>query len=118
MSVSVNNNISALVALGRKMAVSANNIANVESEGFKKSRALLTEGKNNQGVDIEIKQVATPGHTVVEAGDNGMEERELSNVNLAEELPKTMVTQRHYEANLKMVQTLDDMLGAVIDIFS
>ncbi len=39
MTFSVDNNISALKAFGAKMGVTANNIANVESEAFKKSRA-------------------------------------------------------------------------------
>ena len=43
-------------------------------------------------------------------------EREGSNVNLEEEVPEMMVTQRAYEANLKVLQTQDRMLGTLMDI--
>jgi flagellar basal-body rod protein FlgC len=45
-----------------------------------------------------------------------MVEKETSNVNLEEELPDLMITQRTYEANLKVLQTQDKMLGATLDI--
>jgi flagellar hook protein FlgE len=45
-----------------------------------------------------------------------MVEKETSNVNLEEELPDLMLTQRTYEANLKVLQTHDDMLGTALDI--
>jgi flagellar basal-body rod protein FlgC len=47
-----------------------------------------------------------------------MVEKETSNVNLEEELPDLMVTQRTYEANLKVLQTRDKMLGSMLDIIS
>jgi flagellar basal-body rod protein FlgC len=47
-----------------------------------------------------------------------MVEKETSNVNLEEELPDMMVTQRTYEANLKVLQTQDKMLGTLLDILS
>lgn len=109
------NNISALQALGIKMAVSANNIANVESEGFKKSRAVLGEGRTPGSVQVDIDQIDTPGALVFK--DTGaIAPTELSNVDLAEELALTIPTRRNYEANLKMIKSLDDMLGSIIDI--
>jgi flagellar hook-associated protein FlgK len=35
---------------------------------------------------------------------------------LEEEIPEMMVTQRAYEANLKVLQTQNKMLGSVLDI--
>ena len=43
-------------------------------------------------------------------------EKESSNVHLEEEIPVMMVTQRTYEANLKVLQTQNKMLGSVLDI--
>lgn len=111
----INNNISALSALGQKMAVISNNIANVESEGFKKSRAVIQEGENG-GVDVDITQIDTQGPIRTENVDGEMVERELSNVDLAEEITETIPTQRGYEANLTAIRTRDDMLGSVLDI--
>ena len=109
------NNISALDALGKKMGVTANNIANVDSEGFKKSRGVITEGQNNS-VEIEISRVESPGPIVSEMVEGEVVERELSNVDLTEEIPNTIPIQRNFEANIKVIQTRDEMLGSILDI--
>ena len=51
--------LSALDALGKKMDVTANNIANVDTESFKKSRAVLQE--EDHGVTVNISRVNTQG---------------------------------------------------------
>ncbi|MBW1863067.1 MAG: hypothetical protein JRJ02_11945 [Deltaproteobacteria bacterium] len=115
MISSVNNGLSALRAFGEKMAVTSNNVANVNTEEFKKSRAILKEGSNGD-VQVEIERVNTPGPTIVEINDGKMTEKELSNVDLAEEITQTMLAQRGYEANLTTIKTLDEMLGTLVDI--
>jgi len=99
------------------MGVTANNIANVNTEEFKKSRATMIEGVNG-GVEVDVEKVNTPGHRYQELRGDQMVEKETSNVNLEEELPDLMVTQRTYEANLKVLQTRDKMLGSMLDIIS
>ncbi len=115
MVFSVDNNISALRAHGVKMAVTANNIANVETEEFKKSRATLKEDSNG-GVEVDIERIDSPGPLVTKEINGQMVEKELSNVDLAEEIPQTIPTQRGYEANLTTIKTRDEMLGTVLDI--
>jgi flagellar hook protein FlgE len=114
MTFSIQSTLSAIKAFGEKMGVTANNIANVETEEFKKSRATLNEGPENN-VTVEITQSKTPG-PVVEATDGQSAKKELSNVDLAEEIPQTVVAQRGYEANLSTIRTQDDMMKSVIDI--
>ncbi|MBN1847095.1 MAG: flagellar biosynthesis protein FlgC [Deltaproteobacteria bacterium] len=116
MISSISSSLSSLDAFGAKMDVTANNVANVESEGFKKSRADLAEGPNG-AVEVEISRVDSPGSLVYEEDSDGqMVEKELSNVDLTEEIPQTIIAQRGYEANLKLIATRDDMLGSVLDI--
>jgi flagellar hook protein FlgE len=112
MISSVYGNLSAMRAFGDKMSVTANNVANAESEEYKKKRALLTEGSEGDVV-VDIVSVETPGAIRVEAG---METRELSNVDLAEEIVETIPTQRGYEANLTVIKTQDEMTGTILDI--
>ena len=99
------------------MGVAANNVANVNTDGFKKSRATMKEGANG-GVEVAVDRVNTPGHRYQELQGDQLVERETSNVNLEEELPDVMVTKRTYEANLKVLQTRDKMLGSTLDIIS
>jgi len=111
----VNSTLSALQAYKKSMGVTANNIANVNTDEFKKSRATMKEGVNGN-VEVDVAKVNTPGHRFQELEGNQMVEKETSNVNLEEELPDLMLTQRTYEANLKVLQTHDKMLGTALDI--
>jgi flagellar basal body rod protein FlgG len=112
---SVGNSISALRAHATKLAVSANNIANVETEAFKKSRAVFQEGPNGS-VKVGIERVETPGPIIQDHSDDQYVARKMSNVDLGEEIPHTILAQRGYEANLRMIRTADEMLGSIMDI--
>ena len=117
MIPSINSTVSALQAYKKSMGVTANNIANVNTADFKKSRATMKEGANG-GVEVDIKKVDTPGHRYQALEADQIIEKETSNVNLEEELPDLMVIRLTYEANLKVLQTHDKMLGTMLDILS
>jgi flagellar basal-body rod protein FlgC len=108
--------VSAISALDKKMAVVSNNIANSQTDGFKKSRADLKEGGAG-AVEVDIRVVDTPGPIVSVEENGGIVEKEMSNVDLAEELPQTILAQTGFEANLKMLKTEDEMMGTLLDIF-
>jgi len=81
----------ALNTFGKKMGVTADNVASVQSEGFKKSRVDLTEGPNNT-VEAEINRIDSPGNAAHETGYDGqMVQKELSNVDPAEEIPRATI---------------------------
>lgn len=105
--------LSGLSAFSAKINTGANNVANVNTEGFKKSRVLLST-MEPQGVAVETQRVDTPGAFVYEPTNNGMELVEQSNVDLGQELPEMNVNSRFYQANLKTLQVADEMLGSLI----
>ena len=115
MSFSIQSTLSAIKAFSDKMGVTANNIANAETEEFKKSRATLTED-SEKNVTVEITRSETPGPVVVDATDGQSTEKELSNVDLAEEIPQTITAQSGYEENLATLRIQDEMMKSVIDI--
>lgn len=115
MISAVNSTVSALQAYKTQMNVTSNNVANVNTEGFKKSKATLKEGDNGD-VQVDVNRVNTPGHRYQELEDDQMVEKETSNVDLAEEFPQMMVTQHAYEANMKVLQAQDKMMGTTLDI--
>ncbi|MGD8262406.1 MAG: flagellar basal body rod C-terminal domain-containing protein [Desulfobacterales bacterium] len=117
MISSIGGTVSALQAYRQKMEVTADNIANVNTEQFKKSKATVTEGLNGD-VRLNIRRGITPGYHYQEFGGDKTVEKEGSNVDLGEEIPEMMITQRTYEANLKMLQTHDNILGSLLDIVS
>ena len=114
MISALNGTISALRAFVTKLGVTADNIANANTDGFKRSRAVLHEDYNGS-VRVEIKKDTSPGlrYDVIEDGKKV--EKETSNVNLNEEIPDLMVTKRAYQANLKTVEVQDEMLGSLLD---
>lgn len=115
MITNVSSNLSALRAYGTKMGVHADNVANVNTDGYKKNRALLKEGPN-QSVDVDIQKVDTPGAVYERYEGHERVEKETSNVDLTEEFPAMMTTQHAYKANLKVVQAQDEVLGSLLDI--
>ena len=116
MSIAFNTALTALRAFEIKMDVNANNIANVETDGFKKSRVNMKENAQG-GVQATTEQINLPGISLGTNEKTGAE-RESSNVNGAEEFVDQMVTQYGYEANVLTVRTAHSMEQSLLDIFS
>ncbi len=113
MSNAFNIALTAINALDKKLIITANNIANVNTDGFKKSRAVIEENETS-GVSISSEQVNTPGDIVTIEGVD----REASNVNLEEELIALMTNKNSYEANLVTVKASDELQGTLFDIMA
>lgn len=109
----MNVNASALSALSTAAAVSANNVANVNTEGFQASHAELASGPGGQGVRVaSIRRDTSPGPIV---SDPVRGRVELSNVNLATEMVDMTLTQRAYQANAKAVSVSESLQGHLIN---
>lgn len=102
--------VSSILALEKKLDVTANNIANVNTDAFKKSRAVFQTG-DVPGVFVTISEVDTPGTMQ----PNGLES---SNVDLAEEFAGLITTQHSQTANVKVIETEGDMQESLLDIFA
>ena len=107
--------LSGLQAYGTKINSNANNIANLSSEGYKKTRVTLSS-QAPQGVQANVETVDSPGNIRLEETAQGQEQVELSNVDLAEELPESQLNARFYQANLKTLETVDEMTKNLLDI--
>ncbi len=106
--------LSALSALGQKLGVTGNNVANMNTDGFKKSRAILQEA-SPYGVTASISRIDTPGSPIPNEERVG-EFRESSNVIVEHEIVDLMVAKHAYTANLKTLQTEEETLGTLLDI--
>ena len=105
--------LTAINAFDKKSSITANNIANVNTDGFKKSRAVM-EQQGTSGVSISSEQVNTPGDIITIEGVD----RETSNVNLEEELIALMTNKNNYAANLMTVKATDELQGTLFDIMA
>jgi flagellar basal-body rod protein FlgC len=109
--------LSGLAAIQKKTEATAHNVANVDTDGFKKSRVTL-HAQEPQGVRTEVRRMETPGPLVQEPITEGSVLVEKSNVELSEELPNLMLGRRMFQANLKTLRTAEEMLGSLLDIKS
>ena len=130
---SINSSLSALMAYGKKMGVHANNIANMYSEDFDRSRAIMKEGPN-QTVSADIETVESPEYpvTATEEGqvadndtgppDSNPDETPIlpssNNVDLATEIGGVTVAKNAYKANTKVIKTQEELLGTILDLLS
>lgn len=122
-------NVSALGALSTQMQVSANNVANMNTNEFQASRADLQTGPQDQGVQVSaIMQDQSPGPLVPslerttnpETGqvDTSWQYVQGSNTDLAREFVGMTATQHAYEANAVAIRTQDEMYGTILDIMA
>lgn len=115
MMSAVNSALSGLQAFGTKVNSNANNIANVSTDGYKKSRVTMAS-QEPQGVKASVDTVTSPGPVRNEETSSGSELVEGSNVELSQEIPDSQMNARFYQANLKTLQTVDEMTSSLLQI--
>lgn len=103
--------IAALLTFGKKLSSTAGNVANVNTDGYKKRVSTIVEG-GERLPELSVRESDSPGALVDEAGVM----RETSNVDLGEELPQMIVSQRGYEANIKVLEAQEDLERVTLDI--
>src|SRR5262245_11521577 len=107
--------LSGLTAFSTQVAVSAHNVANVNTDGFKKSRTEFIAIESG-GVRLAIQTDEPAGPTILNHTGYAPAQLELSNVDLGEEAVNQIIGQRGFEANLQALKTADEMLGHILDI--
>ncbi len=117
MTFSINTSLSAMVAFGKKMGVHANNIANMNTEGFRKSRAVLKEGAD-QTVTVEIDRNDASNYPASKTSQNANPDNESNDVDVATEIVGTIISQKGYEANSVVIKTEEEMTGTILDLLS
>lgn len=118
MSIDFYSSIAGINAFFDKMNVTANNIANINTDNFKRRIAEITQDKNGQPkIDITIDK--TPGlEKPRKPGEPEGPPREMSNVNYAEEAVSMIEAQIGIKANVKALQTEGEISASLIDIFA
>ncbi|TQV71233.1 flagellar basal body rod protein FlgC [Denitrobaculum tricleocarpae] len=131
MAINFSNSVSGLQAQSKRLAVSANNVANVSTAGT----PGVTEGENAVYKPQEVIQTTTAGGGVRAetrpvqpasvsayapqnplANDEGVVD--LPNVSLEAEFTDQLLAKRAYQANASVIKTQDEMLSSLMDIKS
>ncbi|BCS86791.1 flagellar basal body rod protein FlgC [Pseudodesulfovibrio sediminis] len=104
-------NLSALSALGTTQQVSANNIANVNTEEFRSSSVVLESGPGDQGVRVAaIRESTNPGPMI-----NGVE---MSNTDIGREMVDMIQTGRAFSANTTFIRASEEMTGHLLNMIA
>jgi flagellar hook protein FlgE len=109
--------LTGLQAFSTKLQSNGNNIANANTDNFKKTTVNNTNVAP-QGVKAQVNKTTSPGDSVYQATYRGMELVELSNVDLATEIVDMNLNSTMYKANLKTVETVNDMTGTLLQLKS
>ncbi|MDA3785302.1 MAG: flagellar basal body protein [Deltaproteobacteria bacterium] len=126
----INTSLSALASLATKVQSTANNVANMITEGYQATRVTLQDvasqeiataaGSSQVGRGVAVGSVerptspALPGSSASPGSVPDFVEN--SNVDLATEFTTMMISKTSYRANIKMIQAGDEMIGNLLDI--
>ena len=112
---SLNASLNAIQSHFTRLQASANNIANLNTDGYKGKRVIINQGPTGTPT-ATVSTDPNPGPSRMELNQKGeLVEVEMSNVDLATEYVKTMESSQAIKANLKAAQTADELLGEIID---
>jgi flagellar basal-body rod protein FlgC len=107
-------------AQARRLRLISENIANVDTPGFRRKMLTFAEMVDRAGVAVgpveldqaELPQVYDPAHPMANAEGY----YEGSNVSLVVEIADAREAQRSYEANLKMFDQARSMSSQLLDL--
>lgn len=106
---------SALQTFGTRLNSNSNNLANANTNGFKRTR-VVNATVDPTGVKAQVEKVETPGAKVYEETSNGYDQVELSNVDLGTEITDMNLNSTMYKANLKTIETVNEMTGELLNL--
>jgi flagellar basal-body rod protein FlgC len=107
--------LSGLTAFGKQIEVVAHNVANVNTDGFKRSKTEFVEVPTG-GVLPVVEKDHSAGPTVLRDTGSSPAMVELSNVVIGEDTVQQILAQRSFEANLHTLKTGDALLGSILDL--
>ena len=121
-------NAQALSAIATATQVTANNVANVNTQGFKASRTTLESGAGPEGRGVQVQEIrksTTPGPRLPASGSApgsasvaGSGSVEGSNTDLGTEMVDLIRYERSFQANAQAIRIQDETLGSLLDELS
>ncbi len=107
--------LSGIKAGGSMLSVGAHNIANAQTESFKRIRALPIESSAGNGARVTLQTDERPGPQFLSSEDS-ISLREGSNVDFGEEIISNLQAVNLIEANIASFRIQNKVLGSLLDI--
>ncbi len=99
--MNISNNVSSIQAHQTMLNVNANNVANVNTDGFRPSDTRMSDDANSVSANVRL------------ADDNGSQK---SQTDLTKELSDQIIAQDAVAVNVEAIRTKDEMLGTLLDM--
>ncbi|MEA3371856.1 MAG: flagellar basal body protein [Campylobacterota bacterium] len=99
--MNISNNVSSIQAHQTMLNINANNVANINTDGFRPSDTKMSDEGNAVSANLRL------------ADDNGSTK---SQTDLAKELPDQIIAQDAVAVNVEAIRTKDEMLGTLLDM--
>ena len=115
MSAGIQSTLSGLQAFSLKIENNATNVANQNTERFKKESVIFLE-QALQGVRATVVQVNSLGPVIVEQTGQGMEMIKQSNGDLGAAFADLILNTHGYTTNLQTLRAADEMMQTALDI--
>ncbi len=99
--MNISNNVSSIQAHQTMLNTNANNVANVNTDGFVPSDTRMSNESTSVSANTRL------------ADDNGSTK---SQTDLAKELPDQIIAQDAVAVNVSAIKTRDEMMGTLLDM--
>ena len=117
MSIEFYSSVAGINAFFKKMGATANNVANINTDNYKRRVAHISQDKNGLP-ETKITVDKTPGvENPRKPGEPEGPPREMSNVNYADEVVNRMEAKNGVKANVRALQFAKDTFDSLLDIF-
>ena len=118
MSIDLYASVAGINAFFKKMDVSAHNVANLNTDNYKRRIPQIGQDKNGLP-DTKVTTDNTPGlENPRKVGEPEGSLREMSNVNYAKEAVSMIESEMGVKANVKALKIAGETFGSLLDIFA
>ncbi len=114
MSISFSSSVSGIQAASAMLNVSAHNIANLNTDGFKKQIVNLSEDSIG-GVSADISESTEPGPLYTNSVGDTVE---ASNVDYPDEIVEQLKAKHLLSANIAAIKRTDEAHESLMDIMA
>ena len=119
ISASLNTALNAITANSRFFRSTANNVANLETDGFRAEQARF-DARAPAGTEFRglMDDGAVLGASSVDGSEDTGSELTRSNVDVTREITNLVIGSNAYTAAIRVAEAADELLEATIDIKS
>ncbi len=108
----ISDNVAAARISSLNLQASANNLANVNTEGFEAQQVTQSTGPGGEGLRAHVSPTKAPAPVILRDGQL----RAQSNTEVTREAVSQMTAAAAFKSNMGVIQVQDSLTEAVLDV--